>query len=312
MEQDKIIRNLIQNENKKFKGKHFIHTIFSEENNAEFKLLYKEWQKDFLNHANLEKCDLDWIICECLEIERNKINLIQSISNEQKIKIDNAIEMRKRGIPIQRIFGIAYFYGYKFLLNDDCLIPRFDTEILVETVIKCYQSEEETKADFQILDLCTGSGCIAVALKKNIKASIFGSDINKNALNISKINADLNNVNIEFIQSNLFEKIDKHLKFDYIVSNPPYIKTDDINKLQSEVKNHDPFIALDGGIDGFDFYKKIINDSILFLKENGKLFLEIGDNQTEFIENLLKTNYCNIKFVNDLQGIKRVVYACKK
>lgn len=224
---------------------------------------------------------------------------------EQKYKI--AINKIIKGYPIQYITKNQEFMKLKFFVNENVLIPRADTEILVEEVIKC--AKTINKEIINILDLCTGSGAIGISLAKYISNSfITMSDISCEALDVALINAKNNNVEnkTQIIQSNLFEKIKG--KFDIIVSNPPYIEKNEISKLDINVQN-EPVIALDGGIDGLNFYRKIANDAYKYLNENGYLFLEIGYNQKETVTNIIeKTNmYKNIECIKDLSGNDRIV-----
>lgn len=196
--------------------------------------------------------------------------------------------------------------GLVFYVDENVLIPQPDTEILVESVIQIVNSLN--KKDIKILDLCTGSGAIGVSLGKNLqKAKIFASDISTAAIEVAKRNSKSNNVEIEFIKSDLFESIND--KFNMIVSNPPYIETRSIEGLSNEVKN-EPFIALDGGKDGLDFYRKIISEAPNYLSENGYLAVEIGYNQREAVEKLLITHgYKNIYSKKDLAGLDRIIVA---
>ena len=212
------------------------------------------------------------------------------------------------GEPLQYITGIQEFMKLNFLVTKDVLIPRPDTEILVEKVIKI----AENIPNPVILDLCTGSGAIAVSLAKYIKnVHICAIDISSKALEIAKKNAELNGVknNIDFIESNLFDKI-KDKKFDIIVSNPPYIETETIKRLSKDVQN-EPRIALDGGKDGLDFYRKISENGYKFLNRQGYLCLEIGYNQRIAVRQILekKKRYVNIKCIKDLCENDRVITA---
>lgn len=213
----------------------------------------------------------------------------KEIDKKQQWEYFVNIEKITKGIPLQHITHKQEFMKMDFFVNEDVLIPRQDTEILVEEVIKIGQKTNAKK----ILDLCTGSGAIAVSLAKYLpNTEITAIDISNEALKIAKKNAISNNVEeqITFISSDMFTNLNEE-KFDIIVSNPPYIKTDVIRNLDIQVKN-DPHIALDGGKDGLDFYRKIINNANKYLKYNGYLCLEIGFDQKidviELIENTEK------------------------
>lgn len=229
----------------------------------------------------------------------------------ENIDRDRYIKNVKRlilGEPLQYITGIQEFMKLNFLVTKDVLIPRPDTEILVEEVIR----KAENIPNPVILDLCTGSGAIAVSLAKYIKnVHICAIDISSKALEIAKKNAELNGVknNIEFIESNLFDKI-KERKFDIIVSNPPYIETETIKTLSKEVQS-EPKIALDGGKDGLDFYRKIADSGSKYLNRQGYICLEIGYNQRIAVRQILenKKRYVNINCIKDLCGNDRVITA---
>ena len=224
----------------------------------------------------------------------------------QEVDYFKLIKKLKSGIPLQHITHLQEFMKMNFYVDEDVLIPRPDTEVLVEEVIKIAEKINAKK----ILDLCTGSGAIAVSLAKYIKNSeITAVDISDKALRIAKKNAIDNEVEnqITFIESDLFEKVRKE-KFDIIVSNPPYIKKDIIKTLNIEVQK-EPIIALDGGYDGLDFYRKIINNGYEYLKFNGYICLEIGYDQKidviELIEN--EEKYIDTYCKRDLYGNDRVI-----
>ena len=194
------------------------------------------------------------------------------------------IKRLTQGEPLQYITGIQEFMKLKFLVTKDVLIPQPDTEILTEEVINIVSGIENAT----VLDLCTGSGAIAISIAKytnNVK--IVATDISKKAIEIAKQNAKLNGVanNIEFVESNLFDKI-KDKKFDVIVSNPPYISTSEIKSLPKDVQC-EPFLALDGGKDGLDFYRRIAKEGYKFLNRQGFLALEIGYNQKEDVKQII-------------------------
>ena len=226
----------------------------------------------------------------------------------QEVNYFKAIKKLCQGIPIQHITHRQEFMKMTFYVDENVLIPRQDTETLVEEVIKISKKIGAKK----ILDLCTGSGAIAVSLAKYIeKSQITAVDISKKALNVAKMNAKNNEVEnkITFVESDLFNNIKKE-KYDIIVSNPPYIKKEVLKSLDKEVQK-EPKIALDGGYDGLDFYRKIINKAEEYLKFNGYLCFEIGYDQKEDVEDLLKNEekYTNIQCIKDLCDNDRVIIA---
>ena len=228
------------------------------------------------------------------------------LTQEQKEKYFRAIEKLSKGFPLQHITHQQEFMKMNFYVNENVLIPRPDTEILVEEVIKIAKKINAKK----ILDLCTGSGAIAVSLAKYIENSqVTATDISEEALVIAERNAKNNKVDkqIAFLSSNLFYEIPKE-KYDMIVSNPPYIKREIVKTLAKQVQN-EPLMALDGGWDGLDFYRKIIHQADDFLKYGGYLCLEIGYDQKEEVMDLIKKEekYTNPYCKKDLYGNDRVV-----
>ena len=209
----------------------------------------------------------------------------KEVTKAQREEYVKNIKRLIAGEPLQYITGVQEFMKMNFVVTKDVLIPQPDTEILVEEVIKIANKLQNP----YILDLCTGSGAIAVSLAKNIpNVKIVATDISKKALEIAKYNAKLNGVlnNIDFIESNLFEKL-KNIKFDIIVSNPPYIATSEIKTLPKDVRQ-EPIIALDGGKDGLDFYRKIYEKGYEFLNRHGFLCVEIGYNQKEAVKKIIE------------------------
>jgi release factor glutamine methyltransferase len=233
------------------------------------------------------------------------INDNKELNKKQEVKYKKCIERLIKGEPIQYIIGKQEFMGIDLIVTNDVLIPQPDTEILVEETIKVAKQYDKPK----ILDLCTGSGAIAIAIKKYIpEAEIVASDLSSKALRIANNNDRTKK--IRFILSDLFVNINE--KFDIIVSNPPYIKTEEIKTLSKEVQN-EPLMALDGGQDGLYFYEKIIKQANSYLNQNSYLCLEIGENQKNEIIKKIQYNgkYTNIQTYKDLGGNDRVI-TCKK
>lgn len=249
------------------------------------------------------------VLCMVLKIEKEYIiiNDSKEMAKEDEEKYFQYINKLKNGIPLQYITNNQEFMKLNFFVDENVLIPRADTEILVEEVISLANDDKN-----KILDVCTGSGAIAVSLAKYIKNSnVMAIDISKEALKIAEKNAFNNNVNIKFIESDLFNNLEEN-DFDIIVSNPPYIRENVINELSIEVK-HEPKIALDGGKDGLDFYRKLSSESYKYLKEDGYLCLEIGYDQKNEVIEILKNEkkYKNIYSKKDLFGNDRIIIAQK-
>lgn len=236
------------------------------------------------------------------------INSEEKISEEEIKQFAEGINQLIKGEPIQYITHHQEFMKLDFYVDKNVLIPRADTETLAEEVISSCNSEKK----YKILDLCTGSGALGISIARYIPNScVICTDISSKALEVAKKNAKLNNIdNIKFIESDMFENIKE--KFDIIVSNPPYIVKDVIRSLDKEVQN-EPHIALDGGIDGLDFYKIIVREAYKYLNENGKVFLEIGYDQKDEVTSLLKVSkkYNNIYSKKDLYNNDRIVVATK-
>lgn len=237
------------------------------------------------------------------------------------------IDRRCSGVPTQYITGIQNFFGNDFAVDERVLIPRRETEILVDDakdLIKTGMVRGEAihkkKSEWEVLDLCTGSGVIAITIVKECPRAVkmTASDISMEALEVAKQNAkNISEKDIKFVQGHLLDPFKGKLstkKFDLIISNPPYIPTSVIPTLQREIKDHEPLLALDGGEDGLDCYREIISKAHIHLKKNGVLMMEIGNNQGEKIVDILSQNgnYDNIKVHQDLAGNDRIVVATKK
>ena len=263
---------------------------------------------DLLKSSDIENVEYDIkaILTDTFGVDLNKF--ILDMDNEfepdkdLEAKYLSRIEKRKEHIPLQYIINKQNFYGLDFYVDESVLIPRYDTENIVDRIVKdC----KENKC-LSVLDLCTGSGCIAVSLKKCGFEKVYAADISDKALAVAKHNAKLNNADIIFLQSDLYENFPREIRFDIIVSNPPYISTDEIARIEKQVRDFEPKLALDGGRDGLDFYKKIINLSKKFLNNKGRLYLEIGYDQSKDVVDLAKKEgYDNIVIIKDLSGRDR-------
>lgn len=219
------------------------------------------------------------------------------------------IERLKNHEPLQYVINKQEFMGFEFYVDKNVLIPQPDTENLVEEIILLTELfRKNEKKELRILDMCTGSGAIAISISKLVKnCLVYASDISQDALKIAEENSSRNQANVLFFESDLFEKISELYKFDIIVSNPPYIESDTINSLSEEVKK-EPILALDGGEDGLEFYRKIVKKAKKYLNKNGYLAFEIGYNQRVEVEKILEENgYKNIYSRHDLAGNDRIV-----
>lgn len=226
----------------------------------------------------------------------------EAASKDKALLYKELVSKRASHIPLQYLTGVQEFMGFEFEVDTNVLIPRQDTELLVEEVLKVCKGKA-------VLDVCTGSGCIIISLSKlgDLRKAV-GSDISQKALELAIKNAERNNVYINFIQSDLFEKLVE--SYDIIVSNPPYIRTSELMKLMPEVKEHEPKQALDGGDSGLEFYERIINNLDRYLNPGGYVFFEIGFDQGEAVKELLhKAGFIDIIIKKDFSDLDRVVYA---
>lgn len=238
------------------------------------------------------------------------LHQMEEIPEEQWERYRDMARERCRHIPLQHLTGEQEFMGLSFLVNGHVLIPRQDTEILVEEALKILKGDLMSGREGQqgkILDLCTGSGCIAVSLKSFCPDfSVTACDISGEALAVAQENAKRNQTEIRFVESDLFSGISGI--YDMIVSNPPYIPRDVIPTLMPEVREHEPVLALDGGTDGLDFYRKIISESPEYLARGGWLLFEIGYDQGKAVSGCMREHHFrDIEIIRDLAGLDRVV-----
>ncbi len=251
------------------------------------------------NLSSAEPVEAEWIMCEVLHIDKAQLSMLIQITSEQFESIKQMCSRRKAGEPLDYITGMSNFYGYPVFVNKNVLIPRMETEILAEEAIKLIGTEP-----LDVLDMCTGSGCIALALAKKTPAHVVASDISVDALQVASKN--LAGTGVELRQSDLFSQF-AGSSFDMIVCNPPYIPSGDIPLLSPEVRCQ-PLLALDGGDDGLYFYKKIVTSAAGYLKSGGKLLLEIGYDQASSVSNLMHFfGFTDINVIKDLDGNDRVI-----
>tara|TARA_Y100001970_G_scaffold11583_1_gene13359 strand:- start:1818 stop:2660 length:843 start_codon:yes stop_codon:yes gene_type:complete len=264
-----------------------------------------------LNNIKSFNLDSEILLASSLNLDRTRLllNLNNKIKKKQKKIFFDLINRRKNNEPIAYILGFKEFWKNKFKINKSALIPRPDTEIVVEETLKEIKKNESK----QILDIGTGSGCIILSVLNERKKSFgYGIDVSKKALNLAKSNAKIQHINnrIKFLKSD----IDNYYygKYDLILSNPPYIKLSDLNVLDKDIKCFEPNLALNGGIDGFSKIRKVIKQSSLLIKKKGKLILEIGLNQAIKTEEILKINdfYIN-RIVKDFSGVNRCIVSTK-
>ena len=225
----------------------------------------------------------------------------REVSEAEEEQYRKALEQRAVHVPLQHLLGYQNFMGLRFQVNEHVLIPRQDTEILVEEAMRYLHD------GMRILDLCTGSGCILLSLLHySNDCEGTGVDISKEALQVAALNAELLGIKADFLKSDLYEKVTG--KFDLLVSNPPYIESAVIPTLMEEVREYDPYIALDGGEDGLDFYRRIIGGAQDYLKRGGQILMEIGSGQAQAVSELLReAGFKEIDVCRDFAGLDRVV-----
>lgn len=245
-----------------------------------------------------------WFLLEMVaKIDRSFYftHINEEVETEVLAEYERVLEKRAEHVPLQYITGEQEFMGMTFKVNSNVLIPRQDTETLVEETLKVIEPQME------VLDLCTGSGCILLSILKNAPTVHgTGSDVSKQALLVAKENAKLHNLEADWVRGNLFDNVSG--QFDVIVSNPPYIAQAEIPTLMPEVAQFEPMQALDGGVDGLDFYRSITEEAPQYLKENGYLFFEIGWDQGQEVQRLMReAGFSDVAVIKDLAGNDRVV-----
>lgn len=248
---------------------------------------------------NIDESDAEWIYSIVLDIKRSELTSERMILPSESKQISEIVNKRLTGRPLWYIIGDTEFYGCKIKVDERVLIPRPETELLAEFAVKTVENGDK------VLDLCTGSGCIAISIAKNAAGrniSVSGADISEAAIMLARENATLNGVNVNFVQSDMFKKV--RGRFNLIVCNPPYIKSSDIPHIQKEVREFEPHIALDGGKDGLDFYRQLAKFVRTYLTRDGVLLLECGEGQTEEILKLFERREYAIP-IKDLNGVER-------
>lgn len=262
-------------------------------------LITQRIKKKFAENG-IDESDAEWLVSCVTGVSRGELNSEKIILSSKVEKINLYASQRITGRPLWYIIGNTDFYGFEINVDERGLIPRPETEELVMHALR------EIKESDSVLDLCTGSGAIALVVKAKSGANVTASDISENALSLAKENFEKHGLEIEIIKSDMFENIEG--KFDFIISNPPYIVREEIESLQTEVKDFEPKNALDGGVDGLDFYRIIANEAKKHLNDGGILFLELGIGQDQSVAELLEKEY-KVEVYEDINGIKRIIKA---
>ena len=256
-------------------------------------------KKDF-SAAGIDESDAEWIVSIVSGIKRSELGGDQKLKSSEIDKINELAAQRLTGKPLCYVLGNCDFYGYEIKVDERVLIPRPETEELVSEVLKV------ASRDKTVLDLCTGSGAIALVISKKSGAKVVATDISEGALEVAKENLKLFDADIKTELIDLYGDIDD--KFDIIVSNPPYIKTSDMDGLDDVVKNYEPHLALDGGADGLDFYRRICAGAKARLNDGGMIFLEVGAGQANDVKKMLDEEF-NVEIIKDISGVDRIIRA---
>lgn len=260
---------------------------------AETKRLFAE--------KGIDESDAEWIYSISMDVKRSELSVERTVKPSECRRISELVEERLTGRPLWYIVGDTEFCGCKIKVDERVLIPRPETEILADDAIKCVEEGDK------VLDMCTGSGCIAIAVAagcRDKKVSVTATDVSEAALALAGENARLNNVNVNFVKSDLFDGV--YGRFNLILCNPPYVKSGEIPELQREVREYEPHIALDGGEDGLDFYRRIAEEVKSYLAKDGMLIMECGEGQASAIIELFKKRQYAL-IMRDLTGAERFV-----
>ena len=256
-------------------------------------------KKDF-SAAGIDESDAEWIVSIVSGIKRSELSGDKKLKSSEIDKINELAAQRLTGKPLCYVLGNCDFYGYEIKVDERVLIPRPETEELVSEVLKV------ASRDKTVLDLCTGSGAIALVISKKSGAKVVATDISEGALEVAKENFKLFDADVKTELIDLYGDIDD--KFDIIVSNPPYIKTSDMDGLDDVVKNYEPHLALDGGVDGLDFYRRICAGAKARLNDGGMIFLEVGAGQANDVKKMLDEEF-NVEIIKDISGVDRIIRA---
>ncbi len=263
--------------------------------------------------------EAELLISYCLGID--KVGLYRDnpeLNDESSLKLLSVLHRRRNREPVQYIVGYVEFYGLTIKVGRGVLIPRPETELLVEEAIKTISNLKSQISNLKILDLCTGSGCLALAIAKHLPhAEVYGTDISEEAITHAIENASINSIsNATFLKGHLFEPIASEAfydaAFDIIVSNPPYIKSSDIAGLQTEIRDWEPLDALDGGDDGLRFYREIIPSAMRHMKKGSYLMLELGIGQAAAVSGMAKeAGLGDVVLIKDYSGVDRILKVMK-
>ncbi len=273
-----------------------------------YRKVYSDIKTRLFDCGIKEDREADYLICDTLGIDKTELFLKDSFSKQEIAKLNKVVEQRVMRKPLCKILNKKCFYGRDFFVDKNVLSPRQETEILVNLAIEDILASDKK---LQVLDLCTGSGAIAITTALETKAKVLASDKSQKALNVAQKNAEKLGAKVQFIKSDMFKNLNDCGKFDIIISNPPYIPTEDIKTLDIEVRDYDPAMSLDGGSDGLDFYKIIAQKAPEFLKDGGRIYLEIGYDQAQSVKALLSRYFVEIEVIKDYDDNDRVIIAKK-